>query len=66
MVARGWALAYRRYSHAYAGLEHTARTRGLWSGPFTAPWDWRRGLGPRAPYAHSSPTPTQSCRGVWR
>ena len=48
MVARGWALAYRRYSHAYAGLEHTARTRGLWSGPFTAPWDWRRGQGERA------------------
>lgn len=44
MVASGWALAYRKYSTAYVGLEAEARAarRGLWAGEFTAPAIWRR------------------------
>jgi endonuclease YncB( thermonuclease family) len=43
MVREGWALAFVRYSSAYVGEEAQARTkqRGLWSGAFIAPWDWR-------------------------
>jgi endonuclease YncB( thermonuclease family) len=45
MVLEGWALAYRRYSLAYVGLEEGAQAarRGMWRGRFVAPWDWRRG-----------------------
>ena len=44
MVRLGWALAYRTYSKAYIGAEDEARVarRGIWAGPFEAPWDWRR------------------------
>lgn len=43
MVAQGWALAFIRYSSAYVDEERAARSarRGLWSGTFIAPWDWR-------------------------
>jgi endonuclease YncB( thermonuclease family) len=43
MVREGWALAFIRYSTAYVKEEDKARTaqRGLWSGAFIAPWDWR-------------------------
>jgi endonuclease YncB( thermonuclease family) len=43
MVREGWALAFVRYSRAYAADEEAARVaqRGLWSGAFIAPWDWR-------------------------
>ena len=43
MVREGWALAFIRYSTAYVKEENKARTaqRGLWSGAFIAPWDWR-------------------------
>lgn len=42
-VRQGWALALRRYSQAYIGEEDGAQAeqRGLWSGAFIAPWDWR-------------------------
>lgn len=45
MVRNGWAMAYRRYSTAYVDAEDQARAakRGIWQGPFTAPWDYRRG-----------------------
>lgn len=45
MVREGWAVAYRRYGKAYVGEEDAARQarRGLWSGRFDMPWDWRRG-----------------------
>ncbi len=45
LVAKGWALAYRRYSRAYVDEERTARAarKGMWRGAFVAPWDWRRG-----------------------
>jgi endonuclease YncB( thermonuclease family) len=43
LVRNGWALAFRRYSMAYVPDEDHAREhkRGLWSGAFIAPWDWR-------------------------
>ena len=46
MVEAGLALDYRRYSHgAYAAAEESARLarRGMWSGRFVPPADWRRG-----------------------
>lgn len=44
MVRSGFAMAYRRYASDYIGAELEARNnkRGLWSGAFQAPWDWRR------------------------
>lgn len=44
MVEEGWALAYRRYSRDYVKEEGTAEAakRGLWSGTFEEPWEWRR------------------------
>ena len=44
MVKNGWALAYRKYSKRYVRVEEMAQLerRGIWSGGFTAPWDWRR------------------------
>ena len=46
LVRQGLALAYRKYSMAYVEHEDEAREhgRGMWSGPFVAPWDWRRGV----------------------
>jgi len=43
MVRQGWALAFIRYSKEYVPDEQAARAagRGLWSGAFIAPWDWR-------------------------
>jgi hypothetical protein len=43
MVQQGWALAFGRYSKEYLPDEETARAagRGLWSGAFITPWDWR-------------------------
>jgi hypothetical protein len=43
MVREGWALAFIRYSKTYVPDEAAARgaRRGLWSGAFIAPWDWR-------------------------
>ena len=44
MVRSGLAVAYRRYSNDYAAEENAARAakRGLWSGEFERPEDWRR------------------------
>ena len=46
LVRGGWAVAYRRYSTAYAGEEAAAKgaQQGLWRGEFVPPWDWRRGV----------------------
>ena len=43
MVQQGWALAFVRYSKDRLPDEEAARAagRGLWSGAFIAPWDWR-------------------------
>lgn len=43
IVQQGWALAFVRYSKEYVPDEEAARDarRGLWSGTFIAPWDWR-------------------------
>ena len=45
LVARGWALAYRRYSSDYVDEEAAAGAarHGIWRGDFVPPWDWRRG-----------------------
>jgi endonuclease YncB( thermonuclease family) len=45
LVEQGWAVAYTRYSRDYLTQESSARSarRGVWSGEFTMPWDWRRG-----------------------
>jgi len=44
MVARGWAVAYRKYSRDYVADEERAHSGGLqlWSGSFEMPWDWRQ------------------------
>lgn len=44
MVARGYAVAFRRYSLAYASAEESARVnkRGLWAGTFELPSLYRR------------------------
>ena len=43
MVSAGWALAYRKFSTDYVSDEDTAQSakHGMWSGSFTAPWDYR-------------------------
>jgi len=45
MVREGYAIAYRRFGQDYIRDEDQARRerRGMWSGRFAAPWDWRRG-----------------------
>lgn len=44
MVREGWAVSYRAYSRAYVGAEDEARSarRGIWTGRFQMPWDWRK------------------------
>jgi endonuclease YncB( thermonuclease family) len=43
LVRQGIALAYVQYSHRCVDSETEARkaSRGLWSGAFVAPWEWR-------------------------
>ena len=43
LVTQGWAVAYRHYSSDYVRAEHQARLagRGVWSGQFDMPWEWR-------------------------
>ncbi len=43
MVREGWAVAFRKYGIDYVPEEDEARAnrRGLWSGRFDMPWDWR-------------------------
>jgi len=45
MVHDGWAVAYIRYSRAYAWAENVARQhhKGLWQNSFTMPETWRHG-----------------------
>ncbi len=45
MVRNGYALNYSLYSNRYVFAEKEARAakRGLWSGEFVVPWDWRKG-----------------------
>lgn len=54
MVRSGQALAFRRYSQRYVEVETDARNNelGLWSGNFTAPWDYRKNA-----WIRSSPLP---------
>lgn len=45
MVVNGNAVAYRLYSTDYVSAEEEAKRekRGMWSGSFVMPWDYRRG-----------------------
>ena len=55
LVSQGHALAYRRYGgDAYSAEEEEAQRqkRGVWTGPFTPPWDWRRHDTGRANQGH--------------
>lgn len=44
MVRLGLAVAYVKFSQAYAGEEAAAKAerRGIWQGEFTPPWIWRQ------------------------
>jgi endonuclease YncB( thermonuclease family) len=43
LVRQGWALAYGRGgSYRAEQQEAQAARRGLWSGTFAAPWEWRQ------------------------
>ena len=44
LVKRGWAVAYREYSEAHVTAEKAARAakRGIWSGTFQMPAEWRQ------------------------
>lgn len=46
MVGQGHAWASRRFSAAYVPHEGAARAAGLgvWQGPATPPWSWRKGV----------------------
>jgi endonuclease YncB( thermonuclease family) len=43
IVREGWGLAYVEYSSVYVAEMRAARNerKGLWSGAFIAPWEWR-------------------------
>jgi endonuclease YncB( thermonuclease family) len=44
LVRLGWALDYERYSKGHYRqnqVEAKAKGRGLWSGEFAPPWEWR-------------------------
>jgi endonuclease YncB( thermonuclease family) len=44
LVEEGWAVAYRRYSTVYVDQEEQAEAnkKGIWSGDFEMPWEWRK------------------------
>lgn len=44
MVKEGLAVAYRQYGKEYVGVEEEAKAakRGIWSGEFDVPSDWRK------------------------
>ena len=64
LVANGWAMAYRRHSRAYIDEESAAEAgrRGIWSGEFEPPWDWREGERLRA----AAPEPASATAGLDR
>jgi endonuclease YncB( thermonuclease family) len=43
LVEHGWALAYARYSQAYAARQKRAEAvrAGIWRSRFRKPWEWR-------------------------
>lgn len=74
LVQQGWGMAYRQYSTAYVRLEDEAKAakRGIWAGPFTPPWDWRKGkrdgdvaaptTAPTAPVAKPATSTAAGCQ----
>lgn len=67
MVASGYAVAFRRYSADYASAEESARvnSRGLWSGKFQMPQDYRSGAAAPSSPAPDAPRSTKASRS-WR
>jgi len=61
LVREGLALAFVRYSSAYAPEEVTARSaqKGMWAGAFIAPWDWRARTASTAILGSYKPTEEQ-------
>jgi endonuclease YncB( thermonuclease family) len=59
LTREGLAWAYRQYSRAYVPAEEAAQAerRGIWQGPATPPWEWRRGQQPRSTTASDSSAP---------
>jgi endonuclease YncB( thermonuclease family) len=59
MVARGQALAYRRYSDRYVPDEEKARAArlGIWDGEFQAPWNYRHGRSGRPAFPSAAIQP---------
>lgn len=43
LVRQGHAIAFKKYSYVYINAENEAKKakRGLWSGKFRMPWEWR-------------------------
>lgn len=70
LIRQGLALAYRKYSTRYVPDEDAARAegRGLWSGEFAAPWNWRKQNRNRQARIHrhqgaaATPQASSSCR----
>lgn len=44
LVGQGLAVAYRQYGRDYSRAEREAKAarRGIWSGKFVMPWEWRK------------------------
>ena len=44
VVRSGWAMAYKRESSDYLGIEKVARLaeKGIWQYRFDKPWIWRK------------------------
>lgn len=63
MVEGGWAMAFPRYSADYVEDEGMAARaqRGIWSGSFAAPWDWRR-IERQTEVAQTDRTAPSDCR----
>ena len=58
MVASGYAVAFRRYSFDYISAEESAKAarRGIWSGTFELPSDFRHGADDHAAAAPAQPS----------
>jgi hypothetical protein len=64
MVARGYAVAFRRYSESYVTAEDSAKVarRGLWSGTFQMPAEVRAQARTSAIAPQSRDRPVKSAR----
>jgi len=72
LVEHGWALAYARYSQAYAAQQKRAEAvrAGIWQSRFQKPWEWRHAPFPyrasrRAHACHATEAEAANGRGVF-